>query len=416
MASPFRARWLLLVALVPAIAGGYAIWQYLSQWESTDDAQVDGHIHPINARVGGTVVSVSVKENQHTKADAVVAQLDQRDFDVAVARAMAELADAEAALVAARAHVPIATSSAGTQISSTEAITLRARGAVEVASKEIPAAQARLSSAQARLSSAQATVKEAQANATRTARDLERMKQLIANDEISQQQYDAAVSAADAAQASVESAEASVESAQASVVQVQREIEVAEARVSQSQAELQQAQAEAEGARTAPQQVIISRAQAQSAEARVQLARAALEQARLNLEYTAIKAPVPGTISKKTVEVGQVVQQGQPLMAVIPREDVWIAANFKETQLANMYPGQAATISVDAYSKSYNGHVDSIASATGARFSLLPPENATGNFVKVVQRVPVMIVLDQGQDPDHQLRPGLSVTAKVRVK
>lgn len=402
MASPFRARWLLLVVLVIAIIGGYAIWQYLSQWESTDDAQVDGHIHPVNAKVGGTVVSVNVKENQHVKADTVVAQLDQRDFEIAVTRAMADLADAEAALVAARAGVPIASSSAGTQISSTEAVTLRARGAVEVSSKEMLAAQAGLNSAQAR-------VKEAQATATKTARDLERMKQLIAKDEISQQQYDAAVSAADAAKAAVESAEAAV-------VQAQHEIEVAKARISQSQAELQQAQAEAEGAKTAPQQVTISRAQAQSAEARVQLAKAILEQARLNIEYTTIKVPVPGTISKKTVEVGQIVQPGQPLMAVIPREDVWVTANFKETQLANMHPGQVVTISVDAYGRSYNAHVDSIAFATGARFSLLPPENATGNYVKVVQRVPVHIVLDEGQDPDHQLRPGMSVIAKVKVK
>lgn len=402
MASPFRARWLLLIALVIAVVGGYALWQYFSKWESTDDAQVDGHIHPVNAKVGGTVISVNAKENQHVKADTMVAQLDPRDFEVAVARAKAELADAEAALVAARAGIPIASSSAGTQISSTQAVTLRAQGAVEVANRELLADQARLNSAQA-------GVKEAEANATKTARDLERMKQLIAKDEISQQQYDAAVSAAEAARAAVESA-------QAAVVLAQHGTEAAKARIMQSHAELQQAQAEAEGAKAAPQQVTVSRAQAQSAEARVQLAKAALEQARLNLEYTTIKAPVPGTISRRAVEIGQVVQPGQPLMAVIPREDVWIIANFKETQLANMHPGQAATISVDAYGRSYNAHIDSIAFATGARFSLLPPENATGNYVKVVQRVPVRIVLDAGQDPDHQLRPGMSVIAKVRVK
>ena len=202
------------------------------------------------------------------------------------------------------------------------------------------------------------------------------MKMLIEKDEISQQQYDAAVSAADASRASVESA-------QAAASQVLHEVEVAKAHAAQSEAELQQAEAEAEGAKAAPQQVTITKAQAQSAEARVQLAKASLAQARLNLEYTTIKAPVNGIVSKKTVEVGQGVQPGQPLMAVVPHEDIWITANFKETQLAEMHPGQAATVSVDAYSRSYNAHIDSIASATGAKFSLLPPENATGNYVRL---------------------------------
>ena len=403
MASPFRAKWILLVvALVVAIIGGYFVWQYLSQWESTDDAQVDGHIYPVNSRIVGTVVSVAVKDNEHVKADTVVVQLDPRDYELAVSRAQAELADAEAAVIAARANVPIASSTAGTQISSSAAATTRARASVEASNREVMAAQARVSAAEAH-------VKEMDATAVKATRDLDRMKMLIEKDEISQQQYDAAVGAADAARAAVESARASAS-------QVEHEVEVAKAHTAQSQAELQQAQAEAEGAKTAPQQVTITRAQAQSAEARVQLAKAALDQARLNLEYTAIKAPVNGMVSKKTVEIGQVVQGGQPLMAVIPHEDVWITANFKETQLARMHPGQAATVSVDAFSRSYNAHIESIASATGARFSLLPPENATGNYVKVVQRVPVRIVLDEGQDADHQLRPGMSVVAKVKVK
>jgi membrane fusion protein, multidrug efflux system len=402
MAGPFRKRWLLVVALVAAIIGGYALWQYLSQWESTDDAQVDGHIHPVNARIGGTVVSVAVKENEHVKADTLVVQLDTRDYELAISRAEAELAGAQAAVIAAQAGVPVASSTAGAQISSSAALTARGRANVEASNREVLAAQSRLAAAQAR-------VKEAQAQAIKSARDLDRMKQLIAKDEISQQQYDAAVSAADAGKAMVESAEAAV-------TQAQHEIEVAKARISQSQAELEQAQAEAEGAKTAPQQITITKAQAQSAQAQVQLARAALDEARLNLGYATIKAPVPGTISKKTVEVGQVVQPGQPLMAVVPREEVWVTANFKETQLANMHPGQPATVFVDAYGRSYNAHIESISSATGARFSLLPPENATGNYVKVVQRVPVRIVLEEGQDPDHQLRPGMSVVAKVKVK
>ena len=403
MATLFRVKWLLIPIILILIVGGYAGWEYLSKWESTDDAQVDGHIHPVNARVGGTVISVSVKENQRVEAGAVVAQVDARDYQIAVARAEAELAQTQAAAVAARAGVPVATSAAGTQITSAEAIAERAKGGVEVATSELQAVQARLNVAQAR-------VREAQANATKTSRDLDRMKQLIAKDEISQQQYDAAVGAAEAARAAVDSA-------QAGVLQAQQEVAAAQARTSQSQAELQQAQAEAQGAKTAPQQIIITRAEAQSADARVRLAQATLDQARLNLEYTSIKAPVAGIVSKKTIETGQVVQAGQPLMAIIPEDDIWVTANFKETQLADMHPGQSASVAVDAYGgRVLNAHVDSIAYATGAKFSLLPAENATGNYVKVVQRIPVKIVFDQSGQAEHLLRPGMSVLVKIKVK
>jgi membrane fusion protein (multidrug efflux system) len=403
MAKLFRAKWLLIPVGLILVVAGYAGWQYLSHWESTDDAQIDGHIHPVNAKVGGTVASVNVVENQRVEAGAILAQLDSRDYEVAVARAEAELAQAQAGVVAARAGVPVASSTAGAQITSSEAIAERAKAGVNAAERDIEVAEAKLNSAQAR-------VREAQANATKAAHDVERLKLLIAKDEISQQQYDATVSAADAARATVESAEAGV-------IQYQHEVAAARAKAAQSQAELQQAQAEAEAAKTAPEQVTITKAQAQSAEARVQLAKAALDQARLNLEYTTIKAPLSGVVSKKTVETGQVVQSGQPLMAIIPPEDIWVTANFKETQLANMRAGQPGTVSVDAYGgQTYKIHVDSIASATGAKFSLLPPENATGNYVKVVQRIPVKLVFDHGEDSEHMLRPGMSVVAKITVK
>jgi len=403
MATLFRAKWLLIPLVLILIVGGYAGLQYFNKWESTDDAQVDGHIHPVNARVGGTIISVNVKDNQFVEAGFVVAQIDPRDYEIAVARTEADLAAAQAAVVAARAGVPVASSAAGTEITSSEAIAERAKSGVEMTTKELTAAQARLTAAQAR-------VRETRANATRTARDLERMKQLIAKDEISQLQYDASVSAADAAHAAVDSAEAGVAEAEQTVA-------AAQAKIGQSQAELQQAQAQAQGAKTAPQQIVITRAQAESAEARVQLAKAARDQARLNLEYATIKAPVSGIVSKKTLEAGQYVQAGQPLMAVVSQEELWVTANFKETQLAEMHPGQAATVSVDAFGgKSLNGHIESIASATGAKFSLLPPENATGNYVKVVQRIPVKVVFEQGQDPEHRLRAGMSTVVKVRVK
>ena len=403
MAKLFRAKWLLIPVLLVLIIGGYAAWEYVSKWESTDDAQVDGHIHPVNAKVGGTVLLVNVKENQRVEAGAIIAQVDARDYQIAIARAEAELAQAQAASVAAKAAMPVASSAAGTQITSSEAIAERAKSGVDLANKEIAAAQARVNAAQAR-------VNEAQANATKAARDLDRMKILIAKDEVSQQQYDAAVSAAAAAHAAVQSAEAGV-------LEAQHQLAAAQARTAQSQAELQQAQAQAQGAQTAPQQIVITRAQAQSADARVQLAKAALDQARLNLEYTTIKAPVAGIVSKKSVETGQVVQPGQPLMAVVSQDDLWVTANFKETQLEDVRPGQSATISVDAFGgRVFKAHVDSIASATGAKFSLLPPENATGNYVKVVQRIPVKLLLEEGQQDVGQLRPGMSTVVKVRVK
>jgi membrane fusion protein, multidrug efflux system len=402
MATLFRAKWLLIPVLLVFVIGGYAGWQYLSKWESTDDAQVDGHIHPINAKVGGTVLSLKVNDNVYVEAGTVLAQIDSRDYEIAVAHAEAELAQAQAGAAGARADIPIAASAAGTQITSSEAITERAKGGVELASKELAVAHARLRSAEAR-------VREAQANAAKASHDLDRMKRLIQKDEISQQQYDAAVTAAEAGNAAVESA-------QAGVAQAQQEIAAAQAKTSQSQAELQQAQAEAEGAKTAPQHVVITRAQAQSADARVQLAKSNLDQARLNLEYTTIKAPVAGIVSKKSAESGQVVQSGQPLMAIIAREDIWVTANFKETQLADMRQGQSVSIGVDALGgHNLKGRVESIAPATGARFSLLPPENATGNYVKVVQRIPVKIVFDQGEQLER-LRPGLSVIVDVRVK
>jgi membrane fusion protein (multidrug efflux system) len=235
------------------------------------------------------------------------------------------------------------------------------------------------------------------------------MKQLVAKDEISQQQYDAAVASADAARATVESAQASVNEATQAV-------SVAESRRAQSLNALTQSQAELRTANTGPEQVTVIKARAESAAARVLQAKAVLDQATLNLAYTTVTAPTAGRVSKKSVEPGQVIQPGQPLLAIVPVEDIWITANFKETQLKNMRPGQPATVSVDAYGRTYQGHVDSIAAATGARFSLLPPENATGNYVKVVQRIPVKIVLDKGQDPEHLLRPGMSVVPTVHTR
>jgi len=273
----------------------------------------------------------------------------------------------------------------------------------------VAAEQSNVEAAKAKLSMNQARLREAQANYDRAAKDLERFKPLIAKEEISRQQYDAAVAAAESARATVEAAQAAVSDAEVG-------IEAAEARVRAEQARLAQAEAGIRAAQTAPQQVAQTRARTSTAEAAVQRAQAALAQAELNLEYTTIRAPVSGIVSRRSIETGQSIQAGQPVMAVVPLEQVWVTANFKETQLRNMRPGQPAIIHVDAYGRNYKGHVESIGAATGARFSVLPPENASGNFVKVVQRLPVRIFFEEGQDKQHLLRPGMSVTATVLTK
>ena len=371
--------------------------------ESTDDAQVDARISPVAARVSGTVVRVAVDDNRQVDAGTVLVELDPRDYQVAVDKARAELADAEAGALAAQSNVPITSTTAASNVSSARGGMAQAAGGVSAAERELDAARARLTTAQAR-------VREAEANAAKAARDVERLRGLLAKDEISQQQFEATTAAAEAQKAAADSARSQVAEAEAG-------IRVAESKLVQARAGEQQSQAELRTAQTGPSQVAATKARASSAEARVQQARATLAQAELNLQYATVKAPARGVVSKKSVTVGQVVQAGQPLMAIVQVDDVWITANFKETQLKDVRPGQRAAVTVDAYGgRRYNGKVDSIAGATGARFSLLPPENATGNFVKVVQRIPVKIVLDPGQDPEHLLRPGMSVVPTVYTK
>jgi membrane fusion protein, multidrug efflux system len=390
------------VVLIVLLGVGVWLWATAGR-ETTDDAQVDAHVTPISSRVAGMVTAVPVKENQQIDAGTTLVVIDPRDYQVALDKARAELATAEADAAAARVNVPI-TSAATTSNVST------ARGGVEQAEAGIEGAQRGVEAANARLASAQARQREAEATAVRTAKDVERFKGLLAKDEVSQQQYDAAVAAADAARASADSARSQVQEAQAGISMAQSQLTQARAGHTQAAAQLQSAQ-------TAPEQVAAQRARASSADAKVLQQRAAVQQAELNLQYATVKAQLKGIVSKKSVEPGQIVQPGQPLMTLIPLEEVWVTANFKETQLENMHPGQRAVIEVDAYGgREFKGHVESLAAATGSRFSLLPPENATGNFVKVVQRVPVRIAIDQKQDAEQLLRPGMSVTAKVFTK
>jgi len=402
--APGRSRLPLIggaALLIALIAGAWA-WVSAGK-QSTDDAQVEGHITQLATRVGGTVVEVSVADNQHVEAGTVVARIDPRDYQVAVDRARAELADAEAAAAAAGTGVPIAVVSTRTDVS-------QATGGVEEAQAGIGVADSQVESAKSQLVAAQARLREREATATKNAKDVERLKPLVAKEEISQQQFDATVATSDASRAAADAAKSEIAAAETAIATAQQRAVQARAAVARAEATLQTT-------KTAPEQIQAMRARASAAEARVKQMKAALAQAEINLERTTVKAPSAGTVSRKTVEVGQVLQPGQPLMALVSLADVWIVANFKETQLRNMREGLPATIEVDALGgREFKGRVESLAAATGAKFSLLPPENATGNYVKVVQRVPVKIVLDPGQDPDHRLRPGMSVFPTVYTK
>ena len=398
-----QTKWFLVIAVIVVLAIVAGLWHYYSARESTDDAEIDGHIIPVSPKVGGTVLAVNVKDNQYVEAGTVLVQIDPADYQIALERAQADLRDAQAMARAAGASVPIEATTTGSQLSTAQANLQNAAAGVAVAGKEIEVAKARLNSAHAKLG-------EAEANDTKAAKDLTRMKQLVAKDEISEQQYDASVAAAAATTAAVESA-------RATVTEADQGAQVAESRLTQARAITAEAQAGARSAQTAPQQVAVIRDRAAAADAKAQQAKAAVDQAQLNLQYAIIKAPVSGVVSKKSVEAGQIVQAGEPLLAIVPQEDIWVTANFKETQLKEMHAGQRAVISVDAMGgRKFKGHVESIAAATGAKFSLLPPENASGNYVKVVQRVPVKIVFEKGEDLEHHLRPGMSVNPTVYIK
>jgi membrane fusion protein, multidrug efflux system len=384
--SGFRIA--VVIAIIVLLVVGFFAYRYFTSYESTDDAQVDGHINSISARVSGHVIKLNVDDNQYVQAGTVLVEIDPADYQVAYERAKADFADAQAAAVAAGVTVPITAVDTASQISATEADVNNARAGIQAAQQQYEAAKAQQ--------------QEAEANDVKAQNDLGRYRQLVDKQEISQQQYDQAVAAARASAAAVAAARASSDAAQQ--------------QVTQAQGKLVQAEANFRYANTAPKQMQITRAKAASALAEAQRKKADLDQAELNLQYTKITAPVNGIVSNRTVEVGQNVAPGQELMKIINLDDVWITANFKETQLRNMRPGQRVTIEVDANGRKYEGRVDSIAGASGARFSLLPPENATGNYVKVVQRIPVKIVLDPGSNKDHQLRPGESVTPRVWIR
>jgi membrane fusion protein, multidrug efflux system len=396
-------KWVLGILVLAGIAtGGYIVWDRLSRVETTDDAQIDGSIFPLSPRVAGHVIKVAVQDQAAVKADDVLVQLDPRDFEVAVAKAKAELADAEATLASARSDIPVLSVSTASALSG-------ARSSVQDATVQVAWAEQALGAARARLKTAEANVRVAEANANKAAQDVERYKTLVARDDIPRQQYEKAVADAEAARASVDAQKAAVTEAQQNVLAAEKSVEQARTRVGQADATV-------EGAMTGPQQVKSSESRAQAAEAKVAQKRAEVEQAELNLKYTTISAPSTGIVARRSVEVGQYVQPGQLLLEIVDLSHVWVVANFKETQLKDMKVGQSADIAVDANGRTYKGHIESLAGASGARFSLLPPENATGNYVKVVQRIPVIIGFDSGQNNDLALRPGMSVTPTVHIR
>jgi membrane fusion protein, multidrug efflux system len=378
----------VVIAAIVLLAVGFFLYRYVTSYESTDDAQVDGHINSISPRISGHVIKLDVQDNQYVKAGTVLVEIDPADYQVTYDRAKADFESAQAAAVAAGVDVPIQSVSTSSQLLSSEA--------------DVQSARAGISASQQQLDAARAQVQQADSNNWKAQNDLRRYKQLVDKQEISQQQYDQAVATAEAASAALQAARSTAEAAQQ--------------QVTQAQGKLVQAQSSLKNANTAPKQMQVFQARAQSARADALRKKADLDQAQLNLLYTKIFAPVNGIVSNRTVEVGQNVSPGQELMKVINLDDIWITANYKETQLRDMKVGQRVTVEVDSNGRKYNGTVDSIAGASGARFSLLPPENATGNYVKVVQRLPVKIVLNRGENNDHQLRPGMSVIPKVWIR
>jgi membrane fusion protein (multidrug efflux system) len=402
LANPKMQRLAILGGAV-VLAALVGLFLYYHNRESTDDAQIDGHITPIAAKVYGRVAEVLVDDNQAVKAGQVLVKIDPRDYQAAVDQAKGALALAEGEARSAGVDVPRTAENVASGTSSADAQLLGAQADEAQAKATYEQAQT------ADLAFAEANVSKSTANAALAQADLARYKPLMEKGEISQQQYDAAKANADATASALKAD-------QEKLSQAQRNVEVVKAQLDAAKARVLQARAGVEGAQADRKQVSMRSADAQAKLAKVAQARASLEAAELNLSYAEVVAPVDGVATHKQVEPGQIVQAGQGLLVVVPLHDVWVTANFKETQLRNMRAGQKAEVKVDTYGKTFSGHVDSIAGATGGVLSLLPPENATGNYVKVVQRIPVKIVLDKDSVGNNVLRPGMNVDATVITK
>jgi membrane fusion protein (multidrug efflux system) len=397
-----KARWVIAGGLILAAAVGTTAYFHFRDRVSTDDAQVDAHIAPVAPKVSGNIAEILVDDNQAVKAGQVLVRVDPRDYEAKVAQARAAVAAAESQAAGARVGVPLTNATTASGTSQAEAQVAAATADYE----KTKADYERASSSE--LAYGRADVEAKRATAERARADRARMETLVAKDEISKQQFDAYVAAAKVADSELAASQEKLVNAEKQAQSSKASMEAAQARVSASRAGLEQARANR-------QQVNISSAQAGSASAAILQARANLEAAELELSYTTITAPIDGVVTKKIVQIGQIVQPGQSMLTIVPLKDVWVTANFKETQLSGVKSGQRAEVHVDMYGRSFDGRVDSVAGATGTKLSLLPPENATGNFVKVVQRIPVKIVL-LNVPKDYVFRPGMNVDATIYTR
>jgi membrane fusion protein (multidrug efflux system) len=386
-----RNRTLLFAAILGCLilAGAFGFWLYSRTYESTDDAQVDGHLNGITARIDGDVKAVNVEENQSVKAGEVLVELDPRDFQVALEQAQAQLLKAQANERAENPNIPIIQSNSRTNVSTSKSEVANAEAAVAAAERDQLAAQSH--------------VLEVEANNNKAQADVARYKALVDKNEVSRSEYDQVTGLAKSLAASVDSARASAEAAQKVVEQRRAQLDTARSMMESANV-------------NAPNQVAISRANLQSKQADVQAMKAQLDRAQLDLSYCKITAPVSGVITKRTVEVGEHVSKGERLVTLADLGDLWVTANFKESQLRQMHPGQSVTISVDAFDQDFDASIEAMPGSTGSVTSLLPPENASGNYVKVVQRLPVRIRFKPGQQGLDRLRPGMSVVPKVWLK
>ena len=418
--APPRRRYavgVVAAAVLAALAYGGYLWWYSRTHVSTDDAYIAGHIAPVSARVPGTVLQVLVNDNQDVKGDGVLLRLDPRDYEVALAQALAAAEAAKGDLENATANVPLTDESTRSLVAQAEAALGAAQHGSEMAAHDVEDRRNQLRAKQAAVQAAEAAVRGAQAESEKRRLDRDRARELVRQQLIAQQDMDNAEAAFQNARAVLYASRDKLNQARSEAAQAESALQTQRAALSQSSRRVDESRAALANARSQRQQVKLREAQADAARGRLAQAMANLQQAELNLAYTTIRAPYGGRITKKSVEVGQVVQTGQPLLAVVDLDDVWVVANYKETELTHVRAGQSATVTVDTYpGRVFKARVDSIQAGSGAVFSLLPPENATGNFVKVVQRVPVKLVFLPGENKRHLLVPGMSVVPTIALR
>jgi membrane fusion protein, multidrug efflux system len=415
-----RWRAVGVVAILVLAAGGFGGRRYF--WslthETTDDAQVEGHIHAVSSRVPGYVAEVCVQDNQIVVPGDVLVRVRAEDYQARVALAEANLAESQAGLAAAEGQVDVLRRSTAAATAQAQADVQQAEAQVVASRQDADSAAARLAAAVAGRQQAQSQAQAAQADSDYAAFNDRRIADLRAKEEAAEDEAELAHSNAMAAEARLRAANDLVNLSEAQITAAEHGLSAAKSAIAVAQAAVAKQKAAMENTLTGPDQVRVAEARAELARATVKSAQAQVDLAKLDLAYCTITAPAAGVVSRRSVEVGQYLQPGQPLLAVVPLDDTWVVASFKETELTDMRIGQPAVLRVDAYpDHPFEGHIESLAAGTGARFSLLPPENATGNFVKVVQRVPVKVVLKAGErDPQRPLRPGMNVDVTVDTR